>query len=91
MCISELLFQVCAFNRTVSKVDEFMNNEAKGKIKFHTATATLYQFTLSNLVSFKFPDSLIMISRTVETTGKDKFCRKRFKISSAIVTVKQTS
>ena len=35
VCISALLFQVCAFNRTVSKVDEFMNNEAKGMIKFH--------------------------------------------------------
>ena len=65
MCISALLFQVCAFNRTVSKVDEFMNNEAKGMIKFHMVqlpTLFIHQCILSKPMICIFSNDKAMIS-----------------------------
>ena len=33
MNVADHGFTICAFNRTVSKVDHFLDNEAKGKLK----------------------------------------------------------
>ena len=39
-------YTVCAYNRTTSKVDDFLNNEAKGKFTWFSLYLYLYSFTL---------------------------------------------
>lgn len=53
--LNKLMFQVCAYNRTTSKVDEFLANEAKG-------TKVIGAHSLEEMVSkLKKPRRVILL------------------------------